>query len=166
VPVPRSENSAPTPRPSPFHFATFTRPEPEEPAARTSRRRSAGQFDWPIEGRTIIGYGVRASGERNDGINIAADMGEPVRAAADGVVTYTGTIKSYGKLVLISHEGGYVTTYAHNSQIRVKRGERVRRGHIIALAGASGNVSSPQLHFEIRHNGDPVDPRKLLVASN
>ena len=157
--------SEPAPRRNPIRFASlFALPEPSAPP---SKRSSKGaKFEWPIEGRLLETYGPRASGGRSDGINIAAEPGQPVHAAADGLVTYTGQIKSYGRIILIRHDGGYVTTYAHNSELRVRKGDRVRRGQTIALAGATGNVDRPQVHFEIRRDGDPVDPRKLLVALN
>jgi murein DD-endopeptidase MepM/ murein hydrolase activator NlpD len=152
----------PTPRQNPVQFASLFSP----PSSKSSTPNRKTKFDWPVEGRLLVNYGPRASGGRSDGINIAAQPGETVRAAADGVVSYTGSIKSYGKIVLIRHSGGYVTTYAHVSEIRVRKGDRVTRGQTIALAGASGNVDQPQVHFEIRRDGDPVDPRKFLVALN
>lgn len=142
-------------------LASYT---PAEAAPRASNTK--GKFGWPIAGKVIVGYGVRESGQQNDGINIAAVAGAPVRAAADGEVTFTGQIKSYGKIILVSHSGGYVTAYAHNSEIRVQKGDRVKRGQTIGLAGATGSVDRPQVHFEIRRKGQPVDPRKLLVALN
>lgn len=150
-----------SPRENDLVLANYT---PAEAAPRASN--SKGKFGWPIAGKVIVGYGVRESGQQNDGINIAAIAGAPVRAAADGEVTFTGQIKSYGKIILVSHSGGYVTAYAHNSEIRVQKGDRVKRGQTIGLAGATGSVDSPQVHFEIRRKGEPVDPRKLLVALN
>ena len=123
-------------------------------------------FDWPLRGKVISEYGSLASGERNDGINIAATLGSPVRAAADGVVSYTGNeLKGYGNLILIRHSGDYVTAYAHAETILVTRGDKVVRGQVIAYAGTTGGVDVPQLHFEIRHGTAPVNPRPLLVAS-
>jgi len=92
--------------------------------------------------------------------------GTPIKAADDGVVAYAGNeLKGYGNLVLIRHSDGYVSAYANASQLLVKRGERVRRGQVIARAGQTGNVSSPQLHFEIRKGSTPVDPRKYLSGA-
>lgn len=123
-------------------------------------------FDWPLRGKVISEYGSLASGERNDGINIAATLGSPVHAAADGVVSYTGNeLKGYGNLILIRHSGDYVTAYAHTETILVTRGDKVVRGQVIAYAGTTGGVDVPQLHFEIRHGTAPVNPRPLLVAS-
>lgn len=123
------------------------------------------KFTWPLRGRIIEDFGATPSGGRNDGINIAARTGTPIHAAADGKVTYTGNdLKGYGNLVLIQHDDGYVTAYAHAASIAVGRGDRVQKGQVIAYAGETGDVAEPQLHFEIRHGVDPVNPRTLLVA--
>ncbi|MEO1192859.1 MAG: peptidoglycan DD-metalloendopeptidase family protein [Pseudomonadota bacterium] len=142
------------------------------PAANTSAAlpeppsRQGRLFDWPVTGRVISGYGSKPGGLRNDGINIAAPAGTPVRAAESGVVAYTGgDLKGFGKLVLIKHQDGYVTAYAHNSQILVRRGETVRRGDVIARVGETGNVDTPQLHFEIRKDASPIDPTGLMVRA-
>jgi murein DD-endopeptidase MepM/ murein hydrolase activator NlpD len=131
-------------------------PQPRDP--------NAPEFAWPVSGPVILAFGTH-NGERNDGINIGAAMDTPIHAAAGGTVTYTGNeLKDYGNLVLIRHDGGYVTAYAHADKILVKRGEFVTKGQVIGYSGASGDVSSPQLHFEIRHDTQPVDPGALLVA--
>src|SRR6201999_167944 len=102
-------------------------------------------------------------GRRSDGINIAADKGEPIRAAADGVVAYVGSdIALYGGLILIKHGQGWITAYGHADALLVKRGQSVRRGDIIGRAGSTGDVTSPQLHFEIRKGRAPVDPLAQL----
>ena len=99
----------------------------------------------------------------NDGLDIAAPVGEPVHAAADGICVYAGDeMKTYGKLVVIRHADGFVTTYADNSELDVKEGDKVRRGQIIAKSGDSGEVPSPRLHFELRKDGKPVDPTPYL----
>jgi murein DD-endopeptidase MepM/ murein hydrolase activator NlpD len=124
-------------------------------------------FLWPVKGRLISAFGTGQGGERNDGINISTPRGTPVRAADGGTVTYVGNeLKGYGNLVLIKHDSGYVTAYAHSDTVAVARGDRVSRGQIIAYAGATGDVTQPQLHFEIRLNTKPVDPAPYLVASN
>jgi murein DD-endopeptidase MepM/ murein hydrolase activator NlpD len=120
-------------------------------------------FRWPVRGRVIAAYGAKTSGKQNDGINVAVPEGTPVKAAEDGVVTYSGNeLKGYGNLVLVRHSNGYVTAYAHASELMVKRGDTIKRGQIIAKAGQTGEVSSPQLHFEIRQGSTPVDPSKFL----
>ena len=135
-----------------------------EPAATGSVAEAAASesFRWPAKGRVIAGYG--SSG--NEGINIAVPEGTPVKAAEEGTVAYAGSdVKGYGKLVLVRHANGYVSAYAHNGEIDVKPGEKVKRGQTIAKSGASGNVTSPQLHFEIRKGGSPVDPMSQLASN-
>ena len=127
------------------------------------RRVRLPSFRWPVRGRVITAYGAKTSGKQNDGINVAVPEGTPVKAAEDGVVTYSGNeLKGYGNLVLVKHSNGYVTAYAHASELMVKRGDTIKRGQIIAKAGQTGEVSSPQLHFEIRQGSTPVDPSKFL----
>jgi murein DD-endopeptidase MepM/ murein hydrolase activator NlpD len=124
------------------------------------------KFAMPVDGRLIAGFGVSGNGQRNDGINIAANSGTPVHVAAEGVVTYAGNeLKDYGNLILVKHADGYVTTYAHVGSIGVAPGQHVGRGDVIGTVGQTGDVPSPQLHFEIRHNMTPVDPKPLLMAS-
>jgi hypothetical protein len=123
----------------------------------------ATQFDWPLRGRIVADFGPQLGGQQNDGINIAAAEGTPVMAASDGVVAYAGNeLKGYGNLVLIRHSNGFVTAYAHTSEILVKRFQSVKRGEMIAKVGKTGYVSEPQLHFEIRNGSTPVDPRRFL----
>jgi len=119
------------------------------------------EFRWPARGRIIQGF---ANGG-NDGINISVPAGTQVKAAESGVVAYAGSeLKGYGNLVLIRHPNGFVTAYAHNGDIAVKRGDQVTRGQTIAKSGQSGNVSSPQLHFELRKGSTPVDPTNYLAG--
>ena len=120
-------------------------------------------FRWPARGKVITAYGSKANGKANDGINLAVPEGTPIKAAEDGVVAYSGNeLKGYGNLVLIRHSNGYVTAYAHASELMVKRGDTIKRGQVIAKSGQSGEVSSPQLHFEIRKGSSPVDPLQFL----
>src|SRR5580692_9159093 len=120
-------------------------------------------FRWPARGKVIAGYGAKTNGKANDGINLAVPEGTPVKAAEDGVVTYSGNeLKNYGNLVLVHHSNGYVTAYAHASELLVKRGDTIKRGQVIAKSGQSGDVGSPQLHFEIRKGSSPVDPLQFL----
>src|SRR4029078_2667052 len=110
-----------------------------------------------------LSSGPRPSGAQNDGINVSVPENTPIKAADDGVVAYAGNeLKTYGNLVLVRHSNGYVTAYAHASEILVKRDETVKRGQIIAKAGQTGNVAAPQLHFEIRKGSTPVDPAPFL----
>ena len=121
------------------------------------------KFRWPVNGRVITAFGPKPSGQQNDGINVSVPEGTPIKAAEDGVVAYAGNeLKTYGNLVLVRHSNGYVTAYAHASEIMVKRDDPVKRGQIIAKAGQTGNVAAPQLHFEIRKGSTPVDPAPFL----
>ena len=120
-------------------------------------------FRWPVRGRVIAAYGAKTNGKQNDGINVAVPEGTPVKAAEDGVVAYSGNeLKGYGNLILVRHANGYVTAYAHASELMVKRGDTIKRGQVIAKSGQSGEVGSPQLHFEIRKGSSPVDPLQFL----
>lgn len=122
-----------------------------------------GRFIWPLEGTILARFGPLAPGKVNDGINIAAAAGTPVRAAADGVVAYAGDqIGVYGGLILINHGGGWVSAYGHAERLEVQRGQAVKAGDVIALAGATGQVQTPQLHFQLRRGRVPVDPLKQL----
>lgn len=124
-------------------------------------------FRWPVRGRVIAGFGPKPTGQQNDGINLAVPEGTPVKAADDGTVAYAGNeLKGYGNLVLIRHANGYVTAYAHASELMVKRGDTVKRGQTIAKSGQTGNVSSPQLHFEVRKGATPVDPMQHLAGAS
>lgn len=153
APEPRkTEKSAPAP-------AAAAAPAPAQ-----EERASDGahpEFRWPARGRIIQGF---ASGG-NDGINIAVPEGTQVKAAESGVVAYAGNeLKGYGNLVLIRHPNGFVTAYAHNGDLAVKRGDQVTRGQTIAKSGQSGNVATPQLHFELRKGSTPVDPTNYLAG--
>lgn len=120
-------------------------------------------FSWPVQGEIITEFGSSQRGVHNDGVNIAASEGAPVGAAAKGRVAFVGTnIKSFGKLVLVKHDGGIITAYAHLGDISVTEGDIVTAGQSIGTIGQSGRVDSPQLHFEIRKSRQPVDPRSLI----
>ncbi len=134
-------------------------PEKTETAAASDSANP--EFRWPAHGRVIQGF--KAGG--NDVINIAVPEGTSVKAAEAGVVAYAGSeLKGYGNLVLIRHPNGFVSAYANNSDIEVKRGDTVKRGQTIAKSGQSGNVASPQLHFELRKGSTPVDPAQYLAG--
>lgn len=123
-------------------------------------------FQWPIRGDIVSTFGPKPDGRRNDGINIAADEGDSVRAAAAGTVVYAGgELQGYGELVLIRHEGGWVTAYAHNSRLLVAEGDRIEQGQLVAEAGSTGSVDTAQVHFEIRRGVTPEDPMGHLSDS-
>jgi murein DD-endopeptidase MepM/ murein hydrolase activator NlpD len=157
TPPARSNQVAVKPLPAPRDDVT-----PQQTALDTGTLR----FVWPVQGRIIADFGTNANGERNDGINIATALGAPIHAAAAGTVTYAGNeLKGYGNLILIRHDDGYVTAYAHAEQMLVTRNDSVSQGQVIGYSGDTGDVTEPQLHFEIRHGVEPVNPRPLLVAS-
>jgi murein DD-endopeptidase MepM/ murein hydrolase activator NlpD len=125
--------------------------------------RAGGTFLWPVKGEIISEFGLKPGKLRNDGINIAAPIGTVVRAAENGVVAYAGNeLRGYGKMLLIRHEGGWITAYAHNNELLVEQGALVVRGEVIARVGKSGGVDRPQTHFEIRRGEKAIDPDKHL----
>ena len=118
---------------------------------------------WPASGKIIAGFGGRPDGTHNDGVNLSVPLGTEVHAAENGVVAYAGSeLKGYGNLVLLRHDNGWVTAYAHNDELLVKRGDKVKRGQVIAKAGKTGSVDQPQVHFELRQGSRPVDPIPYL----
>lgn len=138
-------------------------PEAESPVKAAEATNALPTFRWPVRGRVIGAYGAKTNGKQNDGINVAVPEGTPVKAAEDGVVAYSGNeLKGYGNLILVRHSNGYVTAYAHASELMVKRGDTIKRGQIIAKSGQTGEVGSPQLHFEIRKGSSAVDPLQFL----
>ena len=164
--------NCPTPRAKPAWYTARNIPAPSLAPAQTPIQPivnygAVPSFVWPVRGQVISNFGTNGNGERNDGINIAASLGTPIRASASGTISYAGNeLRSYGNLVLIKHDEGYVTAYAHADRIIVNRGDWVAKGQIIAYAGNTGDVTVPQLHFEIRHGVQPLNPRALLTASN
>ncbi|MET4220338.1 murein DD-endopeptidase MepM/ murein hydrolase activator NlpD [Bradyrhizobium sp. LB7.2] len=135
----------------------------EAPAKAAETTSALPTFRWPVRGKVVTTYGAKTNGKSNDGINLAVPEGTPIKAAEDGVVAYSGNeLKGYGNLILVRHSNGYVTAYAHASELMVKRGDTIKRGQVIAKSGQSGEVASPQLHFEIRKGSSPVDPLQFL----
>jgi murein DD-endopeptidase MepM/ murein hydrolase activator NlpD len=139
-------------------------PLPETAPTGTTGNSSVS-LRWPVRGKVIQGFGPKTTGGQNDGINVAVPEGTPIKAAEDGVVAYAGNeLKGYGNLVLVRHSNGFVTAYAHASELSVKKGETIKRGQVIGKAGSTGNVTSPQLHFEVRKGATPVDPTQYLTG--
>jgi murein DD-endopeptidase MepM/ murein hydrolase activator NlpD len=127
---------------------------------------SDGRFRWPAEGRIVGKFGAVSGGAQNEGIDMAVPMGTEVHAAENGVVAYVGDeLKGFGKLVLIRHADNWVTAYAHNDELLVKRGDQIRRGQVIAKSGKSGGIDQPLLHFELRKGSQPVDPMPHMAAN-
>jgi murein DD-endopeptidase MepM/ murein hydrolase activator NlpD len=176
-PAPASPSAPPAPRgdgsvgsiatadsPHSARLAAPVAPDGDESAVKSAEAAGNLQsFRWPVRGRVIAGFGPKPNGLQNDGINLAVPEGTPIKAADDGVIAYAGNeLKGYGNLVLVRHSNGFVTAYAHASEIMVKRGDMVKRGQVIAKSGQTGSVTSPQLHFEIRKGATPVDPSQYL----
>ncbi len=159
VAVAPAEPPAPVSQKAPGEQVAALPPGPEPQA-----RKGPRTFAWPISGGHVIAeFGPSEGGGHNDGINIAAAAGTTVTAADDGVVAYAGNeLRGYGNLVLIKHANGWMTAYAHNAALLVKRGQKVMRGEPIARVGTTGAVGEPQLHFEIRHGTKPMDPSEYL----
>jgi murein DD-endopeptidase MepM/ murein hydrolase activator NlpD len=156
--------SAAKPAPAPLAPAVTNPPAPPEPPAATPPAGGNSAFLWPVRGHVLASYGSRTDGTHNDGINIAAPKGAAVQAADAGVVAYTGNeLRGYGNLILVKHPNGWISAYAHCDLMLVKRGEKVTRGQVIARVGSTGNVSEPQLHFELRRGNRAVDPREVLA---
>lgn len=143
---------------------TIAPPRYSNVKVKPSAPESSGNLLWPVRGRVIAGFGKRPDGTHNDGVNFAVPKGTDVRAADEGVVAYAGSeLRSYGNLILLRHDNGWVTAYAHNEKLLVKRGDKVKRGQVIAKSGSSGQVGEPQMHFELRQTSKkPVDPIPYL----
>jgi murein DD-endopeptidase MepM/ murein hydrolase activator NlpD len=167
-----ADAAGPTPQPNPgAGSSTAAAPQAPPPATTATNANPAPigdpRFAWPVRGRVIAGFGDGTAGQRNVGINIAAAYDTPIHAAASGTVSYAGDdLKNYGNLVLIKHDGGFITAYAHADRLSVSRGQHVSRGDVIGYAGTSGDVTSPQVHFEIRRGVKPVDPRLFLETKS
>jgi murein DD-endopeptidase MepM/ murein hydrolase activator NlpD len=158
APPPAKTTSMPAREKSPSPPKSAPAPKPAADASAGSR-----DFIWPVSGELLKNYGVGEDGLRNDGVNIGVPKGTRVKAAADGEVVYAGSeLVGFGNLILIRHAGGWVSAYAHAETVLVKEGEMVRQGEAIAEAGATGNASVPQVHFELRKGREPVDPNEHL----
>jgi murein DD-endopeptidase MepM/ murein hydrolase activator NlpD len=145
-------------------------PTPLSPAAAESSvtvpATPPPRMAWPLKGKVLAPYGTASGGQKNDGIDIQAEPGAPVKAADGGTVVYVGSeVAHLGNLVLVQHPGGYITAYGNNEAVLVKKGAEVKKGETIAKAGSSGGVTSPRLHFEVRRGGSrTIDPMTVLPA--
>lgn len=158
--------------------ALATRAKPAPPATSPARvlppttpvaepTEFAGRFDWPVRGPILRGFGKYAGGQQNDGVNIGVQRGSTIAAAGDGVVAYVGSdIPAYGTLVLIRHGDGWISAYGYADSLAVTRGQKVKRGQIIARSGANPYTGEPQLHFEIRNGRKPVNPLSYLPGKS
>jgi murein DD-endopeptidase MepM/ murein hydrolase activator NlpD len=152
-------------KPEPIHVAKA----PEEPPAKKTPitaqvpKRSSSRFLKPVEGKIISAYGPKEGGLHNDGMNIRAAAGTPVKAAENGVVVYAGNeLEASGNLVIIRHQDRWMTAYAHMDKVLIKRGDTVKRGQSIGTVGSTGSVDSPQLHFEVRRGTEAINPKLYL----
>lgn len=125
-------------------------------------RSQAPLFSWPVKGPVTSPFGATEKRSHHSGIDIAGDVGDPIHAAADGRVLRIADHVHYGLLVVIEHDSGYATWYGHASALEVRKGDMVTRGQVIAHVGETGNARGIHLHFEVRKNGRPVDPRPFL----
>ncbi len=124
--------------------------------------KKKGFFSWPLKGTLTSSYGIRKN-QKHDGIDIAAQKGSAIYAAASGKVIFSGWGPTgYGKMVIIKHKQKWVTVYAHNSKNLVKKNHRVKKGEKVALVGTTGRTTGPHLHFELRNNKEPVNPLNYL----
>jgi murein DD-endopeptidase MepM/ murein hydrolase activator NlpD len=159
-PLPAPEPPSPVPSSVP---AQASAPAPPAGAPSALPPPSPAGFAWPVSGRLLSSFGPSANGTHNDGVNIAAPRGTPVRAAADGTVAYAGNeLRGFGNLVLLKHADGWMSAYAHCDSLIVGRGERVKRGQVIGRVGETGTVGEPQLHFELRRGTRALDPAGYL----
>ena len=153
----------PTPVAAPQEIAVAA---PARAEVGTPPPRGAARFLWPVKGKLISGFGPKSDGLNNDGINIGAAKGTPVMAADNGVVAYAGNeLRGFGNLLLVKHDGGWITAYAHLDKMEVERGAKVKRGARIGTVGQTGSVNAPQLHFELRKGSHVVDPRDQMEAN-
>ncbi len=161
LPGPKPLANMPAPSTDPMRPAVVAPLFHEAPVAFTPK--GSGRFTMPVLGPLLSSYGPKPGGLHNDGINIKAPQGAPVRAADAGVVVYAGNeLKGTGNLILIRHEGDYLSAYAHLDNMLVRRGQSIKRGEAIGTVGATGAVAEPQLHFEIRKGTKAVDPAPYL----
>jgi lipoprotein NlpD len=141
-------------------------PTPLSPPASAAPSGPPPRFEWPVHGKVLSSYGPKSGGQKNDGIDIQAEKGAAVKAADSGTVVYAGSeVRGMGNLLLISHASGYITAYAHNESLLVKKGDTVKKGQTIAHVGNSGGTPDPQLHFEVRRGNKTVDPTTVLPPS-
>lgn len=153
-------------------LATYTPPKRDDKQIKEAEAASdatapdstgIGKMRWPVRGRVVGTYGNSSGSGVNDGIDIAVPEGTPVKAAENGVVIFAGDgLKDFGKTVLVRHADGKVTVYGHTSELKVSRGDTVKRGQEIARSGMSGKTDTPKLHFEVREDSNPVDPQQFL----
>jgi lipoprotein NlpD len=162
--IPGAKEQTPVPEYDAPEPAPPDRPVTVEPKKRVTAvevGRKDGVLEWPLKGVLYARFG-RKGKEPHDGIDLAAPAATPVKTAGAGTVLFAGEQKGYGLIVIIEHDSGLVTLYAHNRDVRVKTNQKVRAGQVVATVGDSGRTSGPHLHFEVRKDGLPVDPLEYL----
>jgi murein DD-endopeptidase MepM/ murein hydrolase activator NlpD len=137
------------------------RPTPPERRRVVQVGRPGGALEWPVRGVLYARFG-RKGKEPHDGVDLAAPAGTSVKTAGPGSVLFAGEQRAYGLIVIVEHDDELITLYAHNRDLRVKTGQKVRSGQVVATVGDSGRTSGPHLHFEVRKGGVPVDPLDFL----
>jgi murein DD-endopeptidase MepM/ murein hydrolase activator NlpD len=157
-----TEFDAPEPEPAPRPMTASVEPEKKQPKL-VKVGKGNGALAWPLRGVLYARFGKKGK-EPHDGVDLAAPAGQPVKTAAPGTVLFAGEQKGYGLIVIVEHDDGLITLYAHNRDLRVKTGQKVRDGQVVATVGDSGRTSGPHLHFEVRKEGKPVDPLDFLGA--
>ncbi|MFT3706957.1 MAG: M23 family metallopeptidase [Archangium sp.] len=157
-----AEYDAPEPEPQARGTGVVPVSAPEKKQPKLAKvGKGTGALEWPLRGVLYARFGKKGK-EPHDGIDLAAPAGQPVKTAANGTVIFAGEQKGYGLIVIVEHEDGLITLYAHNRDLRVKTGQKVRPGQVVATVGDSGKTSGPHLHFEVRREGVPVDPLDFL----
>jgi murein DD-endopeptidase MepM/ murein hydrolase activator NlpD len=167
-PAPAATLTPPAPSPSPAGSPAPAAVTPPPPAAAPppAADTTGGRFPWPVSGRVLANYGSGSGDTRNEGINIGAPRGTPVKAVDGGTVAYVGNeVKGYGNLVLVKHSNGWISAYAHLDEVTVRKGDTIAAGAVIGRVGSTGEVGEPQLHFELRRGKKPVDPREFLAPA-
>lgn len=161
--VTTSDSPEPEPAGRTPSAATTPSREPLKPGPRKAVKvgRDDGVLDWPLRGVLYARFGKKGR-EPHDGIDLAAPAGTPVKTAAPGTVLFAGEQQGYGLIAIVEHSEGLITLYAHNRDLRVKTGQKVRASQVVATVGDSGRTSGPHLHFEVRKGGVPVDPLDFL----
>ncbi len=163
LPWKKSSSAKSSSRSTPQKTASYKKQQSSRSASPSYVKPRKTKFDWPVRGSIISRFGSIGKGRTNDGINIKAPLGTTVKAADAGTVAYAGNeLKGFGNLILIKHSDGWVTAYAHNDRLTVKKGDKVKKGEKIATVGSTGGVNSPQLHFEIRAGKKAVNPANYL----
>lgn len=165
APAQRIVNNKPLPANVDPIITSSVKPSSVDKDIKAPARTGISDFRWPVNGRVVSNFGDSGTNGKNDGIDISVPEGTAVKSAENGVVIYAGDeIASYGKLILVRHSDGWVSAYAHNRDFEVKKGDQVRRGQTIARSGRTGSAERPKLHFELRKDSSPVNPKKYLAG--